>query len=58
MSILSVVFAKPDDYPVCARFDAHISPAEFARKAAETALFARIEVASGGLSIALNKFEI
>lgn len=33
-------------------------PAEFARKAAETALFARIEVASGGLSIALNKFEI
>ena len=32
MSILSVVFAKPDDYPVCARFDAHISPAEFARK--------------------------
>lgn len=32
--------------------------AEFARKAAETALFARIEVARGGLSLDLMKFEI
>lgn len=32
--------------------------ARFARRAAETALFARIEVATGGLSIELNKCEI
>ena len=31
---------------------------EFARRAAETALFARISVAKAGLSIDLNKFEI
>ena len=31
---------------------------EFARRAAETALFARISIAKAGLSIDLNKFEI
>ena len=33
-------------------------PAEFARRAAETALFARIEVAAAGLTVELNKNEI
>ena len=33
-------------------------PAEFARRAAETALFARISVAKAGLSIDLMKHEI